>query len=280
MVRLKAILALAIVVAVNFGAWYLLNRPVAQRSWDGVIASVSFTPYQANQSPHDKNSPMPTYDQIDHDMSLVARIADGVRTYDSLNGFEKIPAIAEKYGLTVMAGAAVNNNKEGPGHDDLELSSLIDEVKRNKNVTAAIVGNEQILTNGMTADQLVAMMKKVRAATRRRDVPVFTCDNSASWLNHPELVAGSDFICVHILPYHDSIPVDQAIDQIFKVRSILADKYPDKPIILGEVGWPSEGPWNGGAEPSQGQPGGFHPGLPEPRARRAPGRNHSRHPRL
>jgi cellulose synthase/poly-beta-1,6-N-acetylglucosamine synthase-like glycosyltransferase/exo-beta-1,3-glucanase (GH17 family) len=251
MFRLKAFVALAIVVAINFGAWYLLNRPVAQRSWDGVIASVSFTPYQANQSPHDKNSPMPTYDQIDHDMSLVARIADGVRTYDSLNGFEKIPAIAEKYGLTVMAGAAVNNNKEGPGHDDLELSSLIDEVKRNKNVTAAIVGNEQILTNGMTADQLVAMMKKVRAATRRRDVPVFTCDNSASWLNHPDLVAGSDFICVHILPYHDSIPVDQAIDQIFKVRSILADKYPDKPIILGEVGWPSEGPWNGGAEPSR-----------------------------
>ena len=39
--RLKAIAALIIVVAVNFAAWYLLNRPVTQRSWDGVIASVS-----------------------------------------------------------------------------------------------------------------------------------------------------------------------------------------------------------------------------------------------
>jgi cellulose synthase/poly-beta-1,6-N-acetylglucosamine synthase-like glycosyltransferase/exo-beta-1,3-glucanase (GH17 family) len=251
MQRFKAVIALAVVIAINFGGWYLLNRPVSQRSWDGMIASVSFTPYQANQSPHDKNSPLPTYDQLDHDMSLVARIADGVRTYDALNGFEKIPAIAEKYRLNVMAGAAVNNNKDGPGHDDLELSSLIDEAKRNSNVTAAIVGNEQILTNGMTADQLIAMMKKVRAATRRRPIPVFTCDNATSWINHPELVAGSDFICVHILPYWDSIPVDQAIDQIFKVRNILAAKYPDKPIVLGEVGWPSEGPWQGGAEPSR-----------------------------
>jgi cellulose synthase/poly-beta-1,6-N-acetylglucosamine synthase-like glycosyltransferase/exo-beta-1,3-glucanase (GH17 family) len=248
---LKTLLALAVVVTINFGAWYLLNRPVAQRSWDGMIASVSFTPYQADQSPHDKNSPPPTYDQIDHDMSLVAKVADGVRTYDALNGFEKIPAIAEKYKLNVMAGAAVNNNKEGPNHDELELSSLIDMAKRNKNVTALIVGNEQILTNGMTVDQLVAMMKRVRDATRKRGIPVFTCDGTSSWLNHPDLVAGSDFICVHVLPYWDSVPVDQAIDQIFKVRKLLADKYPSKPIVLGEVGWPSEGPWQGGAEPSR-----------------------------
>ena len=62
--RIKAIIALAVVVAVNFGAWYVLNRPVAQRSWDGMIASVSFTPYQADQGPHDKK--YPSVDQIDH----------------------------------------------------------------------------------------------------------------------------------------------------------------------------------------------------------------------
>jgi len=249
MLRLKAIIALAIVVAVNFGAWYLLNRPVAQRSWDGMIASVSFTPYQADQSPHDRK--YPSVDQIDRDMSLVARIADGVRTYDALNGFEKIPAIAGKYRLSVIAGAAVNNNKEGANHDDMELASLIDIAKRNKNVIGLIVGNEQILTNGMTVEQLVGMMKKVREATRRRGIPVFTCDGTASWLNHPDLVEGSDFICVHVLPYWDSVPASQAIDQIFKVRKMLADKYPNKPILLGEVGWPSEGPWQGGAEPSR-----------------------------
>ena len=54
---MKAIIALAVVVAINFGAWYVLNRPVAQRSWDGMIASVSFTPYQADQGPHEKKYP-------------------------------------------------------------------------------------------------------------------------------------------------------------------------------------------------------------------------------
>ena len=73
LMRIKAIVALAIVLAINFGGWYLLNRPVAQRSWDGMIASVSFTPYQADQSPHDKK--YPSVDQIDRDMALVSRVA-------------------------------------------------------------------------------------------------------------------------------------------------------------------------------------------------------------
>jgi cellulose synthase/poly-beta-1,6-N-acetylglucosamine synthase-like glycosyltransferase/exo-beta-1,3-glucanase (GH17 family) len=247
--RIKAVIALAVVVAVNFAAWYVLNRPVAQRSWDGMIASVSFTPYQADQGPHEKK--YPSVDQIDRDMALVSRVADGVRTYDALNGFENIPRIAAKYGLNVIAGAAVNGNKDGPNHDDMELNSLVDMWKHNKNVKGLIVGNEQILTNSLTADQIVAMIKKVKDATRRRPVPVFTCENSEPWFKHPELVEASDFICVHILPYWDSIPANQAIDQIFKVRALLAQKYPGKPIILGEVGWPSEGPWLGGAEPSR-----------------------------
>src|ERR1700761_8467314 len=247
--RIKAIIALAIVVAVNFGAWYALNRPVAQRSWDGMIASVSFTPYQADQGPHDKK--YPSVDQIDRDMALVSRVTDGVRTYDALNGFENIPRIAAKYGLNVIAGAAVNGNRDGPNHDDMEISSLIDMWKHNKNVKALIVSNEQVLTNSLTPDQVIAMIKKVKDATRKRPVPVFACENATPWFQHPELVEASDFICVHILPYWDSIPADQAIDQIFKVRKMLADKYPGKPIILGEVGWPSEGPWLGGAEPSR-----------------------------
>ena len=67
---------------------------------------MSFTPYQADQGPHEKK--YPSVDQIDHDMSLVSHIADGVRTYDALNGFEQYSRIAAKYGLNVIAGAAVN----------------------------------------------------------------------------------------------------------------------------------------------------------------------------
>ena len=50
MLRVQALLAIIIVIAVNFGAWSLFNRPVAQRPWDGQIQSVSFAPYQALRS--------------------------------------------------------------------------------------------------------------------------------------------------------------------------------------------------------------------------------------
>src|ERR1700739_3829102 len=119
-----------------------------------MIASVSFTPYQADPSPHDKK--YPSVDQIDRDMALVARVADGVRTYDALNGFENIPRIAAKYGLnSVIVGAAGNGNKDGPNHDDMEISSLIDMWKHNKNVKGLVVENEQVMTGSLTADQIV-----------------------------------------------------------------------------------------------------------------------------
>ena len=44
MLRIKSLLTLAIVVAANFGAWYFFNRPVTQRPWDGMIASLSLPP--------------------------------------------------------------------------------------------------------------------------------------------------------------------------------------------------------------------------------------------
>jgi len=247
MLRVQALLALAVVIALNFGAWSLFNRPVAQRPWDGQIQSLSFAPYQADQSPHDKS--YPSYDQIDHDMSLVADIANGVRTYDVLHGFDKIPAIARKYGLNVMAGAYVDNDRQGPGNDALQISTIIRMAKDNKNVTRVLVGNEQILTNGMKPEELIADIKKVRAGVPKR-VQVSTGETIKAWLDYPELVDSVDFICVHILPYWDNIPVDKAVDQVFTALGVLQAKYPDKPIVLGEVGWPSDGPWRGGAEPS------------------------------
>src|ERR1700744_2206762 len=163
--RIKAIIALAVVIAVNFGAWYLLNRPVAQRAWDGMIASVSFNPYQADQGAHDKK--YPSVDQIDRDMALVSRITDGVRPYDARNGFENIPRIAAKYGLNVIAGAAVNGNKDGPNHDDMEISSLIDMWKHKKNVKGITVENEQVMNGVLPAAQGCAALESGVESARR-----------------------------------------------------------------------------------------------------------------
>ncbi|HLG86584.1 MAG TPA: glycosyltransferase [Alphaproteobacteria bacterium] len=247
MLRIQALFAIVVVIAVNFAAWYFLNPAVHERPWDGQIQSIAFAPYQADQSPREKK--YPSYDQIDHDMSLVADIANGIRTYELAPGFDKIPAIARKYGLTVTAGAVVDGDKSGPGSDERQMNTLIRLAKEYRNIDRVIVGNEQIQTNSMKADQLIADIKKVKAGVPRR-VQVSTGGDVDSWLKHPELVDAVDFICVHIHPYWDNIPIDRAVDEVFHQIDALKQKYPGKPIMVGEVGWPSDGPWRGGAEPS------------------------------
>ncbi|MGH8497452.1 MAG: glycosyltransferase, partial [Methylococcales bacterium] len=70
------------------------------------------------------------------------------------------------------------------------------------------------------------------------------------WIKHPELVKEVDFIAAHILPYWEGIPVEQAVDYVFDRYEALKRAYPDKPVVITEVGWPSGGQSFRQSEPS------------------------------
>src|SRR5579863_320439 len=64
---------------------------------------------------------------------------------------------------------------------------------------------------------------------------------------HPELVRHVDFLGVHMLPYWEGVDVNLAVDYIDERMHDLERAYPDKPIIIDEVGWPSYGRTRGSA---------------------------------
>ncbi|HEV2111976.1 MAG TPA: glycosyltransferase, partial [Gammaproteobacteria bacterium] len=64
---------------------------------------------------------------------------------------------------------------------------------------------------------------------------------------HPELVRHVDFLGVHMLPYWEGVDVNLAVDYIDERMHDLEKAYPDKPIIIDEVGWPSYGRTRGSA---------------------------------
>ena len=238
----SAFSVLALVLIGNFAFWAATNRPQDERPWAGTINGVALSPYQAGQSPLENRHPQQS--DIDRDMAVLQGQVAGVRTYSSLNGADFVPRSARTHGLSVTAGAWVQGK---PELDGAEIASLIRLTRANPNIRRVLVGNEAILRTDVTVPQVIEMIRRVR---RQVNVPVSTAEPWHVWLEHPELVAAVDYIAVHILPYWEGVPVDQAVEYSLMRYRELRQRYPGKHILISEIGWPSEGPWRRGAEAS------------------------------
>jgi cellulose synthase/poly-beta-1,6-N-acetylglucosamine synthase-like glycosyltransferase/exo-beta-1,3-glucanase (GH17 family) len=100
----------------------------------------------------------------------------------------------------------------------------------------------------VTKELLIGYIREVKKHTWR---PVSTSETWDRWLANPDLAKEVDFIGAHILPFHEHIPVEKAVDYVFDRYHQLQMAFPDKPIIITEVGWPSNGQSLGQAVPSK-----------------------------
>ena len=110
-----------------------------------------------------------------------------------------------------------------------------------------IVGNEALLREEITVKQLIGYVKRVKIASVGAGQHGGTL---ARVDRHPELGEHVDFIAAHILPYWEGIPVDAAVDYVAMRHEQLEKAFPDKQIVIAEVGWPSNGRTRMGAEAS------------------------------
>ena len=239
------LIVLLIAAAVDLAVWALPNRPVTVESPPaGRLLSLSFAPFRDGESPltHD----YPSVAEIEQDLRLVASQAAGVRTYTSLEGMEAVPALARKYGLTVTLGIWLGVT---PLTNELELVSGIKLANQYPDVVKrVIVGNEALLRGDLTPSQLAGYIARVKRSVSQ---PVSTADVWEDWLRFPQIADGVDFITIHLLPYweNDPVGVDAAADRILEAYQKIAVRFPGKPILVGEAGWPTAGRSRGPAVP-------------------------------
>ncbi|MDZ4736938.1 MAG: glycosyltransferase [Rhodospirillaceae bacterium] len=222
--------------------WYMSNRAVDGPDWDGRLQGLSFSPYHYDQSPIDGYEP--SLAQIEADLALLSSRAAAVRTYSTTGVLREVPRIAGKFGLRVMAGAWIG---DGPARDSMELDALLAIDREVPNVDRLIVGNEALLREEIDVPTLISYLERVQTAT---NTPVSTSEPWHVWIKHPELAAHVDFIAVHILPFWEGVPVDSALEHIMLRYEELREAFPDKRIVLTEIGWPSDGLQRGQAVPS------------------------------
>lgn len=249
MTRPAAVIVTALCVLAAAAFFIDKGRPTPMRgNPDGKVACVSYAPYNKDQTPFDKHLVIPP-EQIERDMTVLSAFTDCVRTYATGQGLDKVPEIAERHGLKVYAGAWIGRKDVD---NQLEIKRLIAAANAHPEaIRGLIVGNEVILRGEQTAAALAAYVGQVRAGLNR-PLPITYADVWEFWLQHPELADAVDFVTIHLLPYweDDPTPIDGAITHVMAVWEKMRDRFAPKPILIGEVGWPSEGRRREGAEPS------------------------------
>ena len=237
-------LALLLVVGASVLFWASQDYTVIAPDWDGQVRGIAYDPsHLFTKKDHEWTTP----EQIDRDLSQIAKITARIRTYTVANGLDRVPEIARRRGLTVSLGLWI-----GPDLDqnEKEIETGIRVALANRRVVDRVfVGNEAILFGYVGADQLNAYIRRVRAALPNR-IKVSTAEPWSTWLLNPEIGQYVDFLTVHLLPYWEGVPVRRSLDSLQRFYADVQEEFPDKPIVIGEVGWPSAGRTHKGAEAS------------------------------
>ncbi len=228
------ILIFIAVAIISSSIWAWLNRPTPEPAWPARIQGFCFSPMRAGESGVDHI--LPTVAEIDADLALLAKRTYAIRTYTVEGNLGEIPRLAHRYGLNVTLGAWLDSDLK---KNDLEIARLIEIAQANyANVVRVIVGNETVLRGDLTVAQVNAYLDRVRAALK---VPVSTAEPWHVWIRHPELAAHCDYIAAHMLPYWEGIQMEKAVDYVAYHAAQLEKRFPGKPVVIAEVGWPSEG---------------------------------------
>jgi exo-beta-1,3-glucanase (GH17 family) len=237
---------LALLPALAF--WWWQGRPVTVVDAPSArVPCVSYAPYRGSQTPFDEGLVLPP-EQIENDLRHLATMTGCVRTYAINQGLDQVPRIARDLGMKVMLGAWVGYERK---KNERQLAGVIDLARRYpETICAIIVGNEVLLRREQPAAELMAMIRRVRAAV---DVPVTYADVWEFWRKHPEVADAVDFVSIHTLPYWEDEPVgiDRAIPHVAQIWRRMRDEFRGKLVFIGEAGWPSAGRMRGPALPGQ-----------------------------
>ncbi len=237
--RIAGILIALGFAALTFASWAFWNRPTPEPPWPARIQGFAFSPFAQGQDPALHR--LPSESDIDRDLALLSGKTNAVRTYSTLGSLGAVPRLADAHDINVALGAWIDADREA---NERELDGAITLARTHRNVVRVLVGNETVLRGDLPLDEMYAYLDRARASIRQ---PVGTAEPWHVWLANPGLADHVDFIAIHLLPYWEGVPVESAVDySVQRLREVQA-RFPGKPVIIGEVGWPSNGRTREGA---------------------------------
>src|SRR5215469_7914053 len=191
----------ALVACLHAGAWAFRQTQASAPNFEGVLNSVSYSPFTTSAHP-DAEGSRPPEERIRADLKAIAPYTKAIRLYSSTGGVEQVPKIAAEFGLKVTLGIWLDkNDRRGPkdprpdfdpdckgrfeqemsgvldvpcsSRNIKEITSALDLLHKNRNVNAIMVGNETLFRRDFDADKLADIVKRVKREIGGK-VPVST----------------------------------------------------------------------------------------------------------
>lgn len=204
------------------------------------LHGLAFSPYMDGQD----NLCDVSEDQIRARMAMLAPRTRWVRTFSCTRGNERAPAIARALGLKTMVGIWIDDDLE---RNELEIANGIEIAKRGEADIIA-VGNEVMLREELTEDELIAYIERVKAAV---DIPVGYVDAYFLFENHPRVADACEIILANCYPFWEGYPIEHAHIYLREMYRRAQRMAKGKQVIIAETGWPDVGTAESGSVPSR-----------------------------
>ncbi len=205
------------------------------------LHGICFSPYMEGQNIGD----ILTEEQIRRRMSIVAPHTKWVRSFSCTEGNEFIPMVAHERGLKAMAGAWIDSDK---ANNEKEIRALISLAQKGF-VDVAVVGNEVLLRNDLSKQELLDYIRQVKTALP--DIPVGYVDAYFQFKEHSDLVDACDIVLANCYPFWEGCHIDHASAYLQQMYAIAKEAAKGKKVMITETGWPDQGTSNHEAQPSE-----------------------------
>lgn len=249
---MRALIALVVTALALTTAWFFVNQPVAAPDWGKPLRGLSYNPSHMYT---DEDHEVITEARLREDFAQLSKFTDRIRTYSVSRGLEMVPGVAGDYGLKVSLGIWIGKERD---KNAIEIDTAIGLVRAHPHVIDRIfVGNETLLRHDVSLEELKEYIRQVKRGVGNRRVEVGTAETWQEWVNNPELARDVDFIGAHVLPYWEGISLQNSVGHIQSRVNEVRKQFPGKKVILGEVGWPSEGRIRKGSVPSPANQAAF-----------------------
>jgi glucan 1,3-beta-glucosidase len=203
------------------------------------IHGVCFSPYLDGQQPGSQIGA----EQIRERLAIVRPHTRWVRTFSCTDGHEQTPGLAHAMGLKTLVGAWLGTDRDINAR---EIDGVI-AVAKAGHADVVAVGNEVLLREDLSEDELLACIQRVKDALP--GVPVGYVDAYFLFEKHPRITAACDVIMTNCYPFWEGCPREHAVPYMQSMLARVRAVAPGKRVVISETGWPDQGSAFQGALP-------------------------------